>query len=122
MGKNVWVVEDDASIAEIITYILEEYGFAVSMFTTATKFVDALRNETNKIDVFIMDVMLPDGTGLDLCHLVRANAHYAQVPVVMMSAHADGSEVAHRCNINDFIEKPFDLDEFSRRVVLSLAS
>ena len=122
MGKCVWVVEDDASIAEIITYILEEYGFIVSIFATATTFVDALQKEGSNIDVFVMDVMLPDGTGLDLCHIVRANDRYAQVPVVMMSAHADGSEVAHRCNINDFIEKPFDLDEFSKRVALSIAS
>lgn len=122
MGKSVWVVEDDASIAEIITYILEEYGFEVSMFATATNFVDALQDKRQNIDAFVMDVMLPDGTGLDLCRLVRSSANYAEVPVVMMSAHADGFEVAHKCKIDDFIEKPFDLDEFSRRVALSMAS
>lgn len=122
MGKNVWVVEDDASIAEIIVYILEEHGFVVNIFNNATKFTQALKADDNGIDVFVMDVMLPDGTGLELCRMVRDDSRYAEIPVLMMSAHADGSEVAHKCKINGFIAKPFDLDDFSRKVSLSAAS
>lgn len=122
MRKSVWVVEDDASIAEIIVYILEEYGFVVSLFSTATKFTEALESDSNGIDVFVMDVMLPDGTGLDLCRLVRGDSRYADIPVLMMSAHADGWEVAHKCKIDGFIAKPFDLEDFSKKVTLSIAS
>jgi len=122
MGKKVWVVEDDPSIAEIIAYTLEDDGFVVGLFSSAATFIDALKSGQNGVDIFVLDVRLPDGSGLELCRMVREHPIFSEVPVLIMSAHADGDEVERTYPVNGFISKPFDLDDFSKQIALNIAS
>jgi DNA-binding response OmpR family regulator len=107
MKKNILVVEDDKDIREIICFILEDEEYEVNSCPDATSFRSQIFNQ--KPDLVIMDVMLPDGNGIDLCCEVKSDYHTNQVPVLMMSAHSSLREIRERCKADDFIKKPFDI-------------
>ena len=71
MKKKVWVVEDDPDIGEVISFLLNDEGFEVCLFPNASMFKEQLSN--SDADMMVMDVMLPDGNGIELCHDVKTN-------------------------------------------------
>lgn len=112
MKKQVVLVEDNASIRELIEYILADLDIDVVSFATAGNFRDAKAEVTP--DLYILDIMLPDGNGIDLCRELKAEEATQQTPIIMMSAHFD--KVENRCSAEDFIAKPFDIDHFLARI------
>jgi DNA-binding response OmpR family regulator len=112
--KQIHVVEDDKDIREVIEFILEEEGYTVKLFPDATSFHASI-NETVP-DLFLLDVMLPDGNGLDLCKEIRTINQIKDVPIIVMSAHANVDHILHQCTANDFISKPFDLNDIINRI------
>ncbi len=115
MKKQVWVIEDDPDIGEIVTFLLDSDGHEVRLFENATSFENSLR-QGEKPDLFVMDVMLPDGDGVTLCELVKSNYELSSIPVMMMSAHASLDKVRLSCRAEEFMPKPFDIDELSAKV------
>jgi DNA-binding response OmpR family regulator len=114
MSKKILLVEDEADIRSIIEYILEERGYEVDSAATAAGFYERLND--HRPDLIILDIKLPDGDGRNLCKDVRAKGETSNVPVIMMSAHLRESEALEDVPANDFIPKPFDLDNFIERV------
>lgn len=111
MTKKVWVVEDDPGIREVILMWLSEEGYEVCLFENATQFKTALKTQSDKMDAMLLDVMLPDGNGLQLCQMVKSDPNYTQVPVLMMSAGMSYVDVERFCRADAFIPKPFDLND-----------
>jgi DNA-binding response OmpR family regulator len=116
MTKRVWIIEDDPDIGDIICILLTEDGHEVTLFSDAKTFKDALEIETTKPDLFLMDVMLPDGNGVDLCEATKGDTNLGSIPVLIMSAHAGFAAIKQLCSADDFISKPFDIDELSAKV------
>jgi DNA-binding response OmpR family regulator len=114
MKKKVWVVEDDPDIGEVISFLLNDEGYEVSLFPNASSFKQQLANAD--ADMMVMDVMLPDGNGIELCHDVKTSGSLKHVPVLMMSANKGLSDLNGYYRADDFIAKPFDIDEFMRKV------
>lgn len=81
-------------------------------FETVTKFMEANVNEVP--DLFILDVMLPDGNGIEVCAELKSNN--INIPILMMSAHAKVADVSLTCAANDFLAKPFDLNNLLEKV------
>lgn len=117
MKKQVAVLEDNRNISELIEYILEDNEIDVISFHTAAAFLDAI-TEINP-DLFILDIMLPDGNGIDICQQLRSNEVTRRKPIVMISAHFSG--MPSECDAEDFIEKPFDIDNFVARIERQIA-
>lgn len=113
MRKKIWVVEDDIDIAEIIKLILSDESRDISIFYDASSFRKAKR--AIDADLLIMDVMLPDGNGIELCQELRGECQLS-LPILMMSANTAISSVQRVCKVNDFIAKPFDIDDFAQRI------
>ena len=67
-------------------------------------------------DLFVLDVMLPDGNGVELCETTKGDRDLSSIPVLMMSAHAGFAVIKRSCSADDFIPKPFDIDDLSARV------
>jgi two-component system nitrogen regulation response regulator NtrX len=110
--KRILIVDDEENIGRSLRLILEREGYAVS--TCAS--VDEARAFSNRVDAYLLDVRLPDGSGLDLLRHLRQTGISA--PVVMISGHgtiADAVE-ATRAGAFDFLEKPLARD----RVLLAL--
>ncbi|TDQ11944.1 response regulator transcription factor [Pedobacter metabolipauper] len=114
MDKVIYVVEDDDDIRFIIEYILIENGYLVQTFATAKEFHDEM--EKAHPDLILLDVMLPDANGMDICRALKTNENTRHITLVIMSAHAAEKAVLEEACADDFISKPFDLDEMVMRI------
>lgn len=114
MNKHIQIVEDDGDIRFIVEYILEDANYIVETFENATTFINRAR--IDNVDLIILDVMLPDGNGIDLCRNLKNDEKTIDIPVIIMSAHAGSQSVLEEACADDFINKPFDLDNFLTRV------
>lgn len=112
--KMVYVLEDDPDISEMIAYILSDAGYEVEECGTVSHFNEKLRVRVP--DIFILDILLPDGNGMDICRRLRHNAHTAMTPILVMSAHQTKQDIDAAGCANDFIAKPFNIDYFRQRV------
>jgi DNA-binding response OmpR family regulator len=114
MEKLIQIVEDNADISCIVQFILEDAGYHVEMFKNANAFVNRPRKEN--VDLFILDVMLPDGNGIELSKSLKSDAFTYQIPVIIMSAHSTGDIALQEGKADQFIKKPFELESFVSKV------
>jgi len=106
MKKEITILEDDQDIREICTFLFDSEGYKVNSYENVADF-----NSSSIIpDLYLLDIRLPDGNGLDVCKELKANPKYASVPVIMMSAHLERSMMKAKCGAEEFIEKPFHLN------------
>jgi len=117
MKKQVAVLEDNPNIRELIEYILEENEIEVVSFESTRAFLNALAKINPSL--FILDIMLPDGNGIDVCRQLKSNELTQKIPIVMISAHSN--QLPLDCDAADFIEKPFDIDNFVNTVERQIA-
>lgn len=112
--KKIFVVEDNDAIREVLEIVLSEENYDVQSYSTVKAFSD--RNKSEIPDLYIFDVMLPDGSGINLCEDIRNDSEKTMTPILMMSAHAELRHLSLHCQPDDFITKPFDIDQFVMRV------
>lgn len=112
--KMVYLLEDDPDISEMVAYILNDAGFEVEACGSVSCFNEKMRDGTP--DIYILDILLPDGNGLDICRSLRAEPQTALTPILVMSAHQTRQEIAADGCADDFIAKPFNIDIFLQRV------
>ncbi|RYF89761.1 MAG: response regulator [Chitinophagaceae bacterium] len=116
MSKNkvIFLVEDDASIREMVEFLLKEDGFHVRSFANVQSFRDCI--DESCPDLFIIDIMLPDGNGVDVSIELRNYDNTKQVPILLMSADHGKVDKPTPGAANGFLAKPFDIDELLQRV------
>ncbi len=114
MKRFIQIVEDDADIRFIVEYILEDASYTVETFENAKEFLNRARREN--VDLIILDVMLPDGNGIELSKDLKSHASTSKIPVIIMSAHANIDQVFQEGKADGFIKKPFDLDFLVEKV------
>lgn len=107
MPKKIFILEDDQDIREIMEMILSAEGFDVFGFATIKEFNQA--NLDTSPDIYLLDVMLPDGNGIDVCSKLKAQLDKSLIPVLMMSAHVDVQHMQESCGAQGYLEKPFDI-------------
>ncbi|MBO9675675.1 MAG: response regulator [Sphingobacteriaceae bacterium] len=120
MKKCIYVVEDNPSIREIIEFLLIEELYEVKTCSTISEFWFQMSKHLP--DMVILDIMLPDGSGLDICNRLKQNIKTYDIPVMMMSANNHLNAVKAKCEAEDFINKPFDLNDFASRIEKYLAA
>lgn len=113
MGKIV-LLEDDEGIREVLELILTSEDYVVQSFSSIGAFKK--RDLTIRPDLFIFDVMLPDGSGIDLCKEIREADDNQDIPVLIMSAHARLADLKGICHADGFIAKPFDINVLLNRI------
>jgi len=107
MKKYIHVVEDNEDIRYIVEFFLSDFDYEVQVSATVKEFINSLNNPLP--DLYLLDVMLPDGNGLEICRYIKNNTHTKHIPVIIMSANANEQEVKNESDANGFISKPFDL-------------
>ena len=115
MKKNIYVVEDNDDIRELVQYLLESEGLNVEGFANVTDFNKKF--EIEKPDMLLLDIMLPDGNGMDVCNKIKAAADTSPIPILLMSANTNITYINKVSLADDFIAKPFDIDELVKKVV-----
>lgn len=104
MGKTVIVVEDDASISDILQIILERAGYNVIHYTNG---LEIIKGPLVVPDLFLIDRQLSGIDGLDLCKHLKSEEQTLSVPVIILSATPGILNLAKAAGADDFIEKPF---------------
>src|SRR5579875_2286494 len=114
--RKIARVEDDADLYALLKYNLEKEGFAFVGTQTGRGVVELCRRE--RPDVILLDVMLPDSDGLDLCKSIRAHPELAHIPVIFLTARASETDriVGLELGANDYIVKPFFVRELIARI------
>jgi two-component system alkaline phosphatase synthesis response regulator PhoP len=114
--KKILVVEDEPDIRELVRYNLEQSGFRV---VEATEGEEALRKVSEeKPALVILDLMLPQGDGLEVCRLLRGRRETADLPIVMLTAKAGEVDrvLGLEFGADDYVTKPFSPRELVARV------
>lgn len=114
--KKIVLIEDDADLYNLVQYNLEKEGFQVVGSQTGKGALDLCRREHP--DLVILDIMLPDSDGLEICKGIRANPELTNTPVIFLTARASETDriVGLELGANDYIVKPFFVRELIARV------
>jgi DNA-binding response OmpR family regulator len=110
--KKVLIIEDDAGIQELISYILETDGFQVE--TTVHDLTTDL--SPFRADVILLDEWVNKKEGHMLCKEIKQVHATQHIPVIIMSTDVDIKEIAKNCNADGFISKPFDIEDVTAEV------
>ena len=107
MAKRVLLAEDDANIAESITFLLDRAGFVVTVENDGLRALETVM--TDVPDVLVLDVMLPGLDGYEILRTLRADRRSESLPVLMLTAKGqrEDREMALKCGADMFITKPF---------------
>lgn len=107
MAKRVLLAEDEPSIVESLTFLLEAAGFEIAVETNGQQALDTALTRTP--DVLVLDVMLPDLDGYEILRQLRADRRSEALPVLMLTAKGqrEDRETALECGADMFITKPF---------------
>src|SRR5690349_9857718 len=106
--KWIVVVEDDLATLRMMEAILEGEGYGVLTATNGAALAAALHELP---DLIILDVILPDEDGRQLCHQVKTDPRTQHIPVILYSATSITMEEEEACQADTFLKKPFHLTE-----------
>jgi DNA-binding response OmpR family regulator len=117
--RRVLLIEDDADIAEAISYQLEKVGLQVRVAKTGEEGLEAVRRG---VDLVLLDLNLPGMDGLEVCRMIRKQATTAHVPIIIVSARADEVDrvLGLEMGADDYVVKPFSLKELAARCRVAL--
>jgi two-component system, OmpR family, response regulator VicR len=112
---KILVVEDDQTIAVGLEYSLQQENFAVEICHDKSSAQKAIENRINEYDLCIFDLSLPDGSGYELCQLVKSKK---DIPVIFLTVMDDEVNVVMGLDMgaDDYITKPFRIRELISRI------
>lgn len=114
--KKIVLIEDDADLYALLKYNLEKEGFQMAGSQTGKGAIDLCRRE--RPDLILLDIMLPDSDGLDICKGIRSHPELAHIPVIFLTARATETDriLGLELGANDYIVKPFFVRELIARI------
>src|SRR5690349_19787612 len=115
-GKLVLVVDDDDELPQLNVIMMGRLGFSAKECENTSKAKEWLSK--NKPKLILLDVMMPDGNGLDFCRWIKAQPGLEAIPVLILSAISDDETVQDALEMGavNFIHKPFTFDELKEKV------
>jgi two-component system phosphate regulon response regulator PhoB/two-component system alkaline phosphatase synthesis response regulator PhoP len=116
MAKLIAIIDDEPDIRELVSLHLERAGFEAETFERSDDF---LRSLDLKIpDLIILDLMLPDADGLDVCKMLRKSDSYSHIPIIMLTAKGEETDriLGLELGSDDYVTKPFSPRELVARV------
>lgn len=116
MGERILVVDDEPDLLELVRFNLSQAGYAVETAATGKEAVERIRRAPP--DLVVLDLMLPDLPGTDVCREIRSDPRLAELPVVMLTARSEEVDrvVGFELGADDYVPKPFSPRELVLRV------
>jgi two-component system phosphate regulon response regulator PhoB/two-component system alkaline phosphatase synthesis response regulator PhoP len=116
MAKLIAIIDDEPDIRELVSLHLKRAGFETKTFTKADDFFLFL--DSVKPDLIILDLMLPDADGLDVCKILRKNDAHSRIPIIMLTAKGEETDriLGLELGADDYVTKPFSPRELVARV------
>ena len=117
MPKQVLIADDDPGIVDAIEMMLDFYGYDVKSTYNGA---DVLLLKDNFPDILLLDIWMSGCDGRDICKELKSRNETRDIPVLMISASREVRQSALDAGANDFLAKPFDMDELIRRIEILL--
>ncbi|HEY2013224.1 MAG TPA: response regulator transcription factor [Bryobacteraceae bacterium] len=116
--KKILLIEDDADLFSLLKYNLEKEGFSLSGLQTGRGALELCRQV--RPDLILLDIMLPDSDGLDICKGIRRDPELSATPIIFLTARASETDriVGLEIGANDYVVKPFFVRELVARIKL----
>jgi DNA-binding response OmpR family regulator len=114
--KKIVLIEDDSDLFSLLKYNLEKEGFQLVGSQTGKGALELCRRE--RPDLIILDIMLPDSDGIEICKGIRSRQDLAHIPVIFLTARASETDriLGLELGANDYIVKPFFIRELIARI------
>ena len=116
MSVKILIIEDEPDIRRNLEYNLGREGFNASSVGTLDKAYKKIKSK--KFDLILLDLMLPDGSGLELCKKIKSNSETEATPIIILTAKDDEVDkvVGFELGADDYVTKPFSVRELILRV------
>lgn len=114
--KSLLVIDDDANNFDVIEGLLYKYSYKLYYLSSGVKILEQLA--IIKPDLILLDVMMPDLNGIEVCKIIKAQPQWKSLPIIMVTALSDKKDLALclEAGADDFISKPINSIELSARV------
>ena len=115
MSKKILIIEDEPDIRKTIEYNLAREGFDIH---SAASLEEGKSILDDSFSLLVLDLMLPDGSGLDLCRDIKSNQALSNIPIVILTAKDDEVDkvVGFELGADDYVTKPFSVRELILRI------
>jgi len=116
MNKLIAIVDDEPDILELVSINLKKASYRVKEFSDSESFFRSLTTEIP--DLIILDLMLPDMDGFEVCKFLKGQDKYTSIPIIMLTARAEETEkvLGLELGADDYVTKPFSPRELAARV------
>ncbi|MDD5491630.1 MAG: response regulator transcription factor [bacterium] len=114
--EKILIVEDEKDIVELLQYNLEKENFKIQSAGNGQRALDLVRK--NHPDLILLDLMLPEIDGLEVCRILKKDSKTSHIPIIMLTAKSSESDkiVGLELGADDYITKPFSMKELIARV------
>ncbi|MBP7967074.1 response regulator transcription factor [Candidatus Woesebacteria bacterium] len=110
---KILVADDDLSILEVIDLMLTDEGYVVE---TVSDGEEIYKIEKDFPDLILLDIWMSGMDGRDICKYIKSQEHLKHIPVILISANKDTAIIATESGADDFIAKPFEMEELLSKV------
>ena len=114
LKKRIHILEDDQEIRNVIEILLKEEGFEFQLSSTFSELKKNIQDAMP--DLFLLDVMLPDGNGAEICEDLKTDIFTKHIPIIVMSAQNNSEQKAIDAFADAYISKPFDIYEVLKTI------
>jgi DNA-binding response OmpR family regulator/HPt (histidine-containing phosphotransfer) domain-containing protein len=117
LQSQVLVVDDDPTILHLTQHLLQPWGLHVTVLADPKQFWQVL--EATQPDLLILDILMPDVNGIELCQVVRGDVRWSELPIVILTAHNDADTINQVFSVgaDDFVAKPIVGPELVTRII-----
>jgi DNA-binding response OmpR family regulator len=117
LDARLLIVDDDPAMLDILGHLLSPWGFQLTLLDKPQLFWKVLEEATP--DLLILDLKMPDFSGIDLCQVVRNDLRWSDLPILFLSAHTDAETICqvYTAGADDFVHKPIVEPELVARIL-----
>lgn len=119
-SERILIVDDDDMVRETIALLLSTEGYRVFSYATVASIVDCIKKVDP--DVILLDILLGDSDGRDLCRQIKSHPEVSHIPVIMLSGLPEVYNAIMEVGANDIISKPFDGRILLNRIARQLSN
>jgi DNA-binding response OmpR family regulator len=112
--KIIMVLDDDPDICTMIKMVLDYHGYTAVDADTKEKAETILH--TTPVDLIIMDMLLSGTDGSEICKMLKQKDKTSSIPILMFSAHPNAKTICLAAGADDFISKPFEMNDLLQRI------
>ncbi|MEP6582692.1 MAG: response regulator [Ginsengibacter sp.] len=112
--NRILIVEDNHDVLWVVKIVLKRYGFKVMAIPRGEDVMEKMR--TFRPHLILLDVVLTGISGIEVCNELKSNEKTKDIPVIMFSAHANMNDILKLSKPDDFIAKPFDVNELVKKI------